>query len=79
MDIGSATPADSKIKAFIFDNYAKFKLFDQECELRLCLGITKSELQFEKANGSKALLKLLKKHKVYPYTDLKRDSVPIPV
>jgi hypothetical protein len=75
MDIDSATPANSKIKAFLFDTYAKFTLFGQEFELRLCIGITKPELQFKMKHGSKKLLEILKRCGVYPFTDLARDSV----
>jgi hypothetical protein len=54
-DIDDATPAQSQIKAFVFDTYGTFTLFGQDNELRLCL---------------------LKRHGVYPFTDLGRDSVP---
>lgn len=75
MDIDDATPKNSRIKAFFFDTYASFTLFGQECDLRLCLGITKQELQFKMDHGPEKLLELLKRHGVYPYTDLERDSV----
>ncbi len=39
MDIDSATPAESRIKAFAFDTYARFTLFGHENELRLCVRI----------------------------------------
>lgn len=77
MDIDSATPANSRIKAFLFDTYAPFTLFGQIFELRLCLGITKPELQFKMEYGSERLLELLKRHGVYPFTELERDSVPL--
>ena len=77
MDIEQATPPESKIKAFLFDTYGTFSLFEQENELRLCLGITKPELQFKMKHGPDALLQLLKRHGVYPFTDLERDSVPL--
>jgi hypothetical protein len=77
MDIDSATPAGSRIKAFLFDTYARFPLFGKEIELRLCLGITKPELQFKLEHGPERLLELLKSHGVYPFTDLERDSVPL--
>jgi hypothetical protein len=77
MDIDGAAPANSKIKAFLFDTYATFTLFEDEFDLRLCIGITKSELQFAMKKGSTPLLKLLKRHGVYPFTDLERDSVPL--
>src|SRR5207244_1666960 len=77
MDIDSATPANSEIKAFLFDNYASFTLFGKVNHLRLCVGITKPELQFKIKHGAERLLALLKRHGVYPFTDLDRDSVPL--
>ena len=77
MDIDDATPADSRIKAFIFDTYATFSLFGRENELRLCIGITKAELQYKMEHGPERLLEVLKRHGVYPFTDLGRDSVPL--
>ena len=77
MDIDRATPPDSQIKAFLFDTYARFILFGQKNELRLCIGITKPELEFKLQHGPEKLLELLKRHGVYPFTDLERDSVPL--
>jgi hypothetical protein len=77
MDIDGTTPADSQIKAFLFDTYGKFPLFGNDNELRLCLGITKPELEFKMEHGSDKLLALLKRYDVYPFTDLDRDSVPL--
>ena len=77
MDIDSATPVQSRIKAFLFDTYATFTLFGRKNELRLCIGITKPELQFKMQHGADKLLKLLKRHGVYPFTELERDSVPL--
>ena len=77
MDIDAATPPDSRIKAFVFDTYASFSLFGLENELRLCIGITKPELEFKHQHGAERLLDLLKRHGVYPFTDLERDSVPL--
>ncbi|MFO0775273.1 MAG: suppressor of fused domain protein [Nitrospiraceae bacterium] len=79
MDIDSATPADSLIKAFVFDTYRKFTLFGEEFDLRLCVGITKAELQFKIEHGAEELFARLKRHGVYPYTDLDRDSIPLDV
>jgi hypothetical protein len=77
MDIDQATPPTSRIKAFLFDTYGNFTLFGRTNELRLCIGITKPELEFKLEHGSDKLMALLKKHGVYPYTDLERDSVPL--
>jgi hypothetical protein len=77
MDIDSATPTDSRIKAFVFDTYRTLTLFGQEFDLRLCLGITKAELQFTIEHGTEELLARLKNHGVYPYTVLDRESIPL--
>lgn len=77
MDIDGATPADSQIKAFLFDTYANFALFEHDNELRLCIGITKPELEFKMEHGAEQLLAILKRHGVYPFTDLERNSVPL--
>jgi hypothetical protein len=77
MDMDPATPAQSQIKAFLFDTYATFTLFGSENELRLCIGITKQELKFKMEHGAEKLLGLLKHHGVYPFTDLERQSVPL--
>jgi hypothetical protein len=77
MDIDNASPADSKIKAFLFDTYATFTLFGQPNELRLCIGITKPELEFKLRHGAEPLLERLRRHGVYPFTDLERESVPL--
>jgi Suppressor of fused protein (SUFU) len=76
MDI-EGTPPESQIQAFLFDTYGTFTLFGRVNELRLCIGITKPELQFKMKHGSEKLMELLKRHGVYPFTDLERDSVPL--
>jgi hypothetical protein len=75
MDIGEATPADSPIKAFIFDTYGTFQMYGATYDLRLCLGITADELQYRFKHGPDPLLAKLKASGVYPYTDLGRRSV----
>lgn len=62
MDIDDATPAESQIKAFIFDTYATFTLYGRQNDLRLCVGITKAELQFKLEHGPEKLLERLKLH-----------------
>jgi hypothetical protein len=44
---------------------ATFTLFGHANELRLCVGITKPELQFKMDHGDEKLLALLKRHGVY--------------
>ena len=75
MDIDQATPPGSTIKAFLFDTYRTFTLFGRDNALRLCIGITKPELEFKMKHGPEQLLEALKRHGVYPFTDLERDSV----
>ena len=77
MDIDEATPPESQIKAFLFDTYATFTLFGYPNELRLCIGITKAELQFKMQHGGDKLLERLKRDGVYPFTDLERGSVSL--
>jgi hypothetical protein len=76
MDI-EGTPSDSQIKALLFDTYGTFTLFGQVNETRLCIGITKPELEFKMQYGAEKLMELLKRHGVYPFTDLERNSVPL--
>lgn len=75
MDIDTVAPTDSQIKAFLFDTYATFELYGMRNELRLCIGITKPELQFKLKHGTERLLAKLKEYRVYPFTDLDRESV----
>ncbi len=77
MDIDAATPPNSRIKALLFDTYAKFSLFGHDNKLRLCIGITQPELDFKKEHGAEKLLALLKRHGVFPFTDFERDSVSL--
>jgi Suppressor of fused protein (SUFU) len=75
MDIDEATPTDSAIKALLFDTYRTFSMFGETFDIRLCLGITKDELQFKFDHGAEALLSKLRQAGVYPFTDLSRSSV----
>jgi hypothetical protein len=76
MDI-EGTPPDSQIKALLFDTYGTFTLFGQVNDIRLCIGITKPELEFKLQHGPEKLMERLKRHGVYPFTDLERNSVPL--
>jgi len=75
MDIDSVTPPESEIKALLFDDYASFELFGATFQLRLCVGITKAELNHKMEHGADALLVLLKQRGLYPFTDLGRTSI----
>jgi Suppressor of fused protein (SUFU) len=69
---------DSKIEAMLFcspDEPADhFEFMDTTFGLLLCIGITKEELNFARACGSSVLLQTLKDARVFPFTDLRRDS-----
>jgi len=75
MDIDDAAPAESEIKAFIFVTYRTFRMYEATYDLRLCVGITKSELQYKFDHGPELLIDKLKERGVYPYTDLERLSI----
>ena len=77
MDIDSATPDNCAIKAFVFDTWGRFTLFDTPFELRLCIGITKNELAYKLEHGSSKLLAALKQGGIHPYTDLRRGDIPL--
>jgi hypothetical protein len=76
MDIGSAIKKRSKITAFLFVDYGKFNLLESQCGLLLCLGITAQELKLCREEKSRLVLEKIKNAGVYPFTDLKRDTVP---
>ncbi len=78
MDIAASAPADSSIVAFLFDTYDTFTLYGQTFELRLCIGITKPELNFKMQTDGPTLKNLLKQNGVYPFTDLHRKSIQMP-
>lgn len=75
MDLGPIAPTDSKIVALLFVEYARVEILSKACGLLLCIGITKEELRECRAGRSDELLVKLKEAGVFPYTDLKRDSV----
>lgn len=75
MDMAEAAPEDSTIAAFLFFNYATFKVCGRKAGLLLCVGITADELKACRAGKRDKVEKALKSAKVYPFTDLYRDSV----
>jgi hypothetical protein len=75
MDIASAVPDDSTIAALLFFNYATFNVRGRKAGLLLCVGITEDELKACRAGKREKVEKGLKAAKVYPFTDLNRDSV----
>ena len=77
IDLADGVPDGSEIAALIFHTYDTFELYGTSYDLRLCLGITKDELDFKVANGPAALIQRLKQHNTYPYTDFDRASIPL--
>jgi len=75
MDIRPAVPEGSTIDALLFLEYARFSVLDRDCGLLLCIGITADELAACREGNTSRVESALKKHKIYPYTDLYRDSV----
>jgi hypothetical protein len=76
MDLGGRFLSDdSKIVAVVFEKYSDFKIDGKKYGLLLIIGITKEELQYAESNGGASLIKKLKENKIYPYTDLNRNSV----
>jgi hypothetical protein len=79
MDLGNGAPADSKIAALLFarpDPPAdSFIVMGAPSNLILCIGITADEFDACKNFGSGVMLRMLKEHGVYPFTDFTRESI----
>ena len=75
MNIGAFAKSENTIKAIIFDKYAEFIIDECKYGIMLIIGITSKELEWAKKNGGKELLKKLKEYKIYPITNLKRESI----
>jgi hypothetical protein len=75
MDIGPATPEGSTISAFLFCDYGRFIVREQNAGLILCVGITASELAACRNGQLERVEFLLKSNGVFPFTDLQRESV----
>jgi hypothetical protein len=76
MDIAEAAPEDSTTAALLYFDYGTFKVRKRKAGLLLCVGITADELKLCRAGKRDKVEKALKAAKVYPFTDLYRDSVP---
>lgn len=78
MDIGQFF-GDRSLRAVLFCHPqaepVRFELNGRACGVLLCVGITKDELSFKMKKGSAALLALLKKNRVFPFTEPNRASV----
>jgi hypothetical protein len=71
MDIGSATPEDSSIEAFLFRRIAEFDVLGKKSNVICCIGITSSEMEYSHNKGSSALIKKLGND--FLVTDLYRE------
>jgi hypothetical protein len=79
MDIDDARPRDSSVAALLFarpDPPAdSFSVLGTPAGIILCIGITADEFAACKNFGSGVMLRMLKDNDVYPFTDMKRESV----
>jgi Suppressor of fused protein (SUFU) len=75
MEMAGAAPEGSTIAAFLFFNYAIFQVRGRKAGLLLCMGITEDELKACRAGEREKVETTLKAAKIYPFTDLFRDSV----
>jgi hypothetical protein len=74
MDLGPSAPEGSTITAFLFLEYARFKVRSRDAGLLLCMGITADELKRCRMGRREEVVHALKEAGVYPYTDLFRQS-----
>lgn len=77
MDVPGVAPTGSRIVGMIFLTFNSFQLLGESFDLRLCLGITQAELDFKLQNGYEKLADRLKRNRIFPFTDLDRDSIPL--
>ena len=75
MDIGPATPEGSTIAAFLFCDFARITVRNENAGILLCVGITENELDYCRNGGRQQIESLLKSNEMYPFTDLTRKSV----
>ncbi len=79
MDLVRAAPRKSTIEALLFARpevpTTSFDVLGKPAGLVLCLGITGAEFAACKTHSSAVVLRALKDQGIYPYTDLRRDSV----
>jgi hypothetical protein len=74
MGARSIVPKDSRMVAFLFDEFAKFEMRGEPAGVLLCIGITADELSACRRGKKDRVLKALKSKGVYPFTDLERRS-----
>lgn len=79
MDMDGALPEGTTLAALVFTEpdveRNRFVVQGRRAGLLLCVGITRDELEFTRQNGLGPLESLLREKQVYPFTDLRRDSV----
>ncbi len=75
MDVGEVAPEQSSIDAFMFFDYGRFQILNQDCGVLLCMGITKEEKEACFEGREDAVIRALKEKNIFPYTDIQRESV----
>lgn len=75
MEIGPALPEDATLSALLFVNYLQFQFRKQEAGILLCIGITAEELKMCQAGETEAVLQKIKEERVFPFTEIQRNSV----
>lgn len=70
-------PDTSTLRALVFvePELSEFEFWGREYGILLCVGITKSELEYSFKRGTMSLLEILEESKTFPYTDFDRESV----
>jgi hypothetical protein len=79
MDLAHAVPRHSAIAALLFTQpdvaNPNFDVLGKPATLMLCLGITAGEFEACKEHSSRLVLRMLKERGIFPYTELRRESV----
>ena len=79
MHLVHAVPRHSTIAALLFARpplpEPQFEVLGKPASLVLCVGITSAEFAMCKSHNSSVVLKELQERGVFPYTDLRRESV----
>ena len=79
MDIARAAPRGSSVEALLFATPAlptvRTNILGQPAGILLCVGITADEFGACKAHHSRVVLRMLKEREIFPFTDVRRQSV----
>lgn len=82
MDLAHAVPRKSTLAALLFARppleTPRFEVLDKPASLVLCVGITAVEFARCKSHSSSEVLRALEERGVFPYTELRRESVVAP-